>query len=123
MGMLALTQCWYTRKHVPERKKHREADGSWSSHCRHCERPIVSWEKDRWFLADGFNVTRLAEQAGTRFLYLIDPADDFIVARFPVNQLENEAEIDALKEELRAKYGLDQPGSDLELHDSAEDRT
>lgn len=119
--MLALTQCWYTRKHVPERKKVREEDGTWSSTCRHCQREIQSWSKDRWFLTDGFNVTQLAEQTGTRFLYLFDPADDFILHRYPVSHLPDEAAIEAYKEDLRAEHGLDQPGSDLELRDSRDD--
>ena len=121
MATLALTQCWYTRKHVPERTRHREEDGSLSSNCRHCQRPIVAWSKDRWFLAEGFNVTQLAEKTGTRFLYLFDPAADFIVHRYPVSHLPDEAAIDAYKAQLAEEHGLDQPGADLELRDSAQD--
>lgn len=121
MATIALTQCWYTRLHVPERKKFREDDGSWSSSCRHCQREIRSWSKDRWYLADGFNVTRLAEETGTRFLYVFDAADDFILHRFPVSHLPDEAAIDAYKAGLAQEYGLDQPGCDLELRDSRDD--
>lgn len=122
MATLALTQCWFTRKHVPERKKFREDDGSWSSTCRHCEREIRSWSKGRWFLADGFNVTRLAEETGTRFLYLFDPGEDFVLHRFPVAHLPDEAAVEAYKLGLRAEYRLDAPGCEVVLRDSRDDR-
>lgn len=118
---MALTQCWFTRVHVPRGRKHRQDDGSWTGHCRHCEREIVSWGKNRWYLADGFNVSRLAETSATRFLYLIDTADDFVVARFAVGHLADDAAIAALRESLAEEY-LSGPGSaDLELRDSRED--
>lgn len=120
--MLALTQCWYTRLHQPMGKRHREADGSLTSHCRHCERTIISWGRNRWFLADGFNVTRLAETTGTRFLYLIDTADDFILARFPVGHLGHEAAIEAYRDELRMEYLAGDAGNGIELRDSIRDR-
>jgi hypothetical protein len=75
--MEALTQCWFTRVHQPERKRHREADGSVSSLCRHCHRPIISWNRLNWFLAGGFNLTRLAETAA-RFITVLDREDDYI---------------------------------------------
>lgn len=115
--MEALTQCWFTRVHQPERKRHREPDGSVSSLCRHCHRPIVSWNRLNWFLAGGFNVTRLAETAA-RFITVLDREDDYIVARYPVAHLPDEAAIDAFKLQLREQHGMNEPGSSLVLVDS-----
>lgn len=116
--MKALTQCWFTRMHLPVGRPYKEEDGSHSSTCRHCERAIVSWDRDRWFLADGFNVTRLAETVGGRFLFVVDSLEAAVIARYPVQHLADEAEIDALKQQLRERHGIDAPGSGLELHDS-----
>jgi len=117
--MKALAQCWFTRTHVPEGRAHREADGSHSSRCRHCERDIVTWDKARWFLADGFNVTHLAETVGGRFLFVLDSAEEAVIARYPVKDLAEDA-VEALKTKLREKHGIGQPGQTLELHDSGE---
>ncbi|MCB2072143.1 MAG: hypothetical protein H6917_17045 [Novosphingobium sp.] len=119
--MLALTQCWYTRKHVPERTKHKEDDGSHTSYCRYCERKIVSWSKDSWSLADGFNVSRIAETAGPRYLYLLDVPDDMVVARFTVSHLDGEEAIEAYKEELREEHNVEESGGKYILCDSADD--
>jgi hypothetical protein len=117
--MRALTQCWFTKAHVPEsRRGHKEDDGSRSSYCVHCGRPILTWDSQRWFLADGFNVTRLLETASGRHLFLFDAADDLIVARFPVAHLNDEAALDAYKLELSEKHGVNLPGSNLELLDT-----
>lgn len=119
--MLALTQCWFTRKHLPDRAKHREDDESWTSHCRYCGQKIVSWNKKRWYPAEGFNVSRLAETSGPRFLYVVDIADDFVVARYPVDHLEDEAAIDAYRQELMEKHEVDESGGDFVLRDSIDD--
>ena len=115
--MKALTQCWFTRMHMPEGRAHRAEDGSHTGFCRHCERPIVSWDKARWFLADGFNVTHLAETVGGRFLFVLDCLEETMIARYPVQDMAEEA-IEALKGELRERHGIGQPGVTLELHDS-----
>lgn len=120
--MLALTQCWFTRAHVPTRSKHKDEDGAWSSHCRHCERRIVSWGKNRWYLADGFNVSRLAETTGTRFLYLIDTADEFVLARFSVSHLKDEAAIGDFRQDLEEEYLAGPAAAGLQLRDSIDDR-
>jgi hypothetical protein len=117
-AMKALTQCWFTRMHIPEGRAHKEQDGSHTSWCRHCERPIISWDKARWFLADGFNVTHLAESVGGRFLFVLDTLEEAVIARYPLKDMPDEAAIDALKAELRERHGIGQPGSTLELHDS-----
>ena len=117
--MPALTQCWYTRTHVPAGRKHKEADGSFSGECRYCHKPITSWGKDGgWYLADGFNVSKLRDSPGGRYLYVLDVSDDIIVARYPLDHLTTPAALRAYKEELRIAHGLDQPGSTLELRDS-----
>lgn len=116
--MPALTQCWYTRAHVPDGRRRKTDDGAQESHCRHCGKRITSWGGGSWHLADGFNVSRLAETANARFLYLIDVDDDVVIARFPVTHLDNEDAIAAYSEELRGQHGVDEPGCTLELRDS-----
>jgi len=117
--MVALTQCWYTRVHRPERERHRDSDGSPTSRCRYCHRPLVSWDRENWTLADGLDVSRLVELTSGRTLTLIDVVDDLIVRRFPIRHLGNEAEVEAFKQQLRNQYGLDEPGTSLVLRDSA----
>lgn len=118
--MKALTQCWFTRVHLPEARPHKDDDGSHSSHCRHCERPIVSWDRQRWFLADGFNVTRLAETVSGRFLVLLDTGEEAIIGRWSVQHLEDPAELDAFKQAICEQHGVGQPGAALELYDSGD---
>lgn len=117
--MEALTQCWFTRVHRPERERHRQDDGSLTSTCRYCHRPLVSWDRDNWNLANGLDVSRLAELTSGRTLTVIDTLEDLIVRRFPVRHLDSEAAIDTFKQELRTQYGLDDPGTTLVLRDSA----
>jgi hypothetical protein len=120
--MVALTQCWYTRVHRPVRERHRDSDGSVTSTCRYCDRPLVTWDHHSWNLANGLDVSRLAELTSGRTLTLIDMLEDLIVRRFPIRHLDNEADVEALKRELRDQYGLDEPGSSLVLRDSAPPR-
>lgn len=101
--MKALTQCWFTRMHLPLGRAHKDEDGSFYGRCRHCERDIVSWDRSRWFLADGFNITHLAETVGGRFLFVLDTAEEAVIARYPLSS---------------ARHRIDEPGSTLELHDS-----
>lgn len=116
--MLALTQCWFTRQHQPETRSHRGEDGAHHAWCRHCEREIISWDKGRWFLADGFNVTRLAETVGGRFIFLLDTADEMVVARYGVTHITDPAELETFKAQMRTRHGADEPGSTIELFDS-----
>lgn len=118
--MPGLAQCWYTRVHVPEGRKHKEADGSHSAACRYCHKPISSWNKGAWYLADGFNVSHLRESTGGRFLYVIDVIDELVVARYPIDHLSRAAEIRAYKDELRQTHGMDAFGCTLQLRDSQE---
>ncbi len=116
----ALTQCWYTREHRPTALRYHEDDGSTFSICRHCGRRIVTWGKHRWSIADGLDISRLAETLTGRFLTVLDSADDLIVRRYTIDHLADEDAIAAFKLELRARHGIDEPGSDLTLVDSAQ---
>lgn len=118
--MRALTQCWFTRVHLPEKRPRKEDDGSHSSYCRHCERAIVSWDRQRWFLADGFNITRLAETVSGRFVVLLDTVDETIIGRWPVQHIEDPADLEAFKATLIEQHGVGQPGATLELYDSGD---
>lgn len=117
---IALSQCWFTRQHQPTPWRAHEDDGSIYSICRHCGRRIVTRGKHRWSIADGLDVAHLAEKATGRFLTVLDSADELVVRRFTVDHLADEAAINAFKLELRARYGMDEPGSDLTLLDSAD---
>jgi hypothetical protein len=120
--MEALTQCWFTRVHRPVRARQRHNDGSVGSTCRYCERTIVSWDRDNWTLSNGLDVSRLVETTSGRTLTLVDTLGDLIIRRFPVRHLDDEEAVAAFKLQLRAEYGLDEPGSTLELRDSAPPR-
>lgn len=116
--MEALRQCWFTRVHRPARSRWHEVDGSTGSTCRYCHQPIVSWSRDSWSLATGFDVSRLAETASGRFLTLYDREADFVVHRYSVAHLNDEEAIEAFKLAVRAEYRMDDADSTLELRDS-----
>lgn len=120
MPYVALSQCWFTRAHQPTAWRAHEDDGGIYSICRHCGRRIVTYGKHRWSIADGLDVARLAETVTTRFLTVLDSADELVVRRFTVDHLPDEEAIEAFKLELRERYGMDEPGSDLTLLDSAD---
>ena len=117
--MQALTQCWFTRLHRPERWMEHDDDGSHLSQCRYCARRIVSWDREAWYLADGFNVSRLAETAAARSLTLVDVTEELVLHRFSVSHLNDEEAIEAFKRQLAGRFGLDEPGTPLRLLDSA----
>ena len=120
--MEALTQCWFTRVHRPVRERHRHDDGSLTSTCRYCSRPLVTWDHVNWNLSNGLDMSRLAELTSGRTLTLIDTSEDLIVRRIPIRHLVNEDDVEAFKLELRAQYGLDDPATTLVLRDSAPSR-
>jgi len=120
MPYVALSQCWFTRAHQPTPWRFHEDDGGIYSICRHCGRRIVTWGRHRWSIADGLDVTHLAEMVSGRFLTVLDSADELVVRRFTVDHLPDEAAIEAFKLELRERYGMNEPGSDLTLIDSAD---
>ncbi len=120
MPYIALSQCWFTRQHQPTAwRVHEDAGGTYSI-CRHCGRRIVTWGRHRWTIADGLDVSHLAETVTGRFLTVLDSADELVVRRFTVDHLADEAAIEAFKLELRERYRMDEPGSDLTLLDSAD---
>lgn len=116
--MLALAQCWFTRKHVPIQPGRRNRDGVFRGDCRHCRRPIVSWDRAAWHLAEGFNLLQLTQGAEEAFLFLVDTRDDMVVARFPIDHLETEAEVRAFAQQIRIDYQMDRLGNTLDLRDS-----
>ncbi len=122
MPYVALSQCWFTRAHQPTAWRAREDDGGIYSICRHCGRRIVTWGRHRWGIADGLDVSHLAETVTGRFLTVLDSADEFVVRRFTVDHLPDEDAIEAFKLELRERYDMDEPGNDLVLLDSADQK-
>lgn len=116
--MLALTQCWYTRIHVPAYAGRKGAEGVFRSECRHCDRPIISWDKKAWHVAEGFNLLSVYQGMEKPFLYLIDTRNDFVVARFPIDHLETEPEVEALAERIKAENNVGDPENALALRDS-----
>ncbi|MBW8752767.1 MAG: hypothetical protein JF595_01230 [Sphingomonadales bacterium] len=118
--MPALTQCWYTRIHVPVGRKQRESDGSYTARCRHCHKPITSWNKGAWYPADGFNISRLRDSTSGRLLYVIDVVDELIVAKYPIDHIKGVNALRDFKLEIRAAHGVDELGSTLRLIDSKE---
>jgi len=116
--MLALTQCWYTRTHVPASSSRKGSEGVFRSECQHCDRPIISWDKKAWHLAEGFNLLSVYQGMEKPFLYLIDTRNDFVVARFPIDHLETEPEVEALIEQIKAENNVGDPDNDLALRDS-----
>lgn len=120
--MKALTQCWFTRVHRPARARQRQSDGAVSSTCRYCQRTVVSWDRENWTLSNGFDVSRLVETTSGRTLTLVDTQGDLIIRRFPVRHLDGEDAVAAFRLVLRAEHGLDEPGTTLELRDSAPPR-
>ncbi|MBC2667931.1 GGDEF domain-containing protein [Novosphingobium piscinae] len=116
--MLALTQCWFTRTHVPAYAGRKNGEGVFRSDCRHCDRPIISWDKKAWHLAEGFNLMSVYQGMDKPFLYLIDTRNDFVVARFPIDHLETEPEVEAFAEQIKLDNGVNDPDSSLALRDS-----
>jgi len=116
--MLALTQCWYTRTHVPNHPGRKGREGVFRSDCRHCDRPIISWDKQAWDLAEGFNLLSVYQGMEKPFLYLIDTRNDLVVARFPIEHLETEPEVEALAEQIKADNNVGDSENALALRDS-----
>ena len=121
--MLTLTQCWFTRKHTPSEPVPRSAKDVYHSHCKSCDRPIISWDRSVWHLAEGFNLLQVYRGLSTSFLYLVDTRVDVVVARFIIDHLKTEQEISAYARQICADNGVDDPDSVLELRDSRKGRT
>ena len=116
--MLALTQCWFTRTHVPVQAGRPDSEGVFRSTCRYCERQIISWDRKVWHIADGFNLLSITGGIQKAFLFLVDTRDDCVVARFPIDHLDDESEISAFAKQIKEDRQVDAPGSFLVLRDS-----
>ena len=110
-----LTQCWYTRSHVPSARKERGEHGTLVSICRHCERPIRSHGGKSWTLADGVDLDELSSHSQIRYICVTDVREGEIIARYV---LEADLDDEAVKlrcEGVIEKHGAGDPGSGLEV--------
>lgn len=80
-----LTQCWYTRTHVPASRKARRSGEFFTSVCRYCQRPIHSESAKHWSLSDGIDLDALAAKSARPFICVKDAFEDVIVARYPID--------------------------------------
>lgn len=110
-----VAQCWYSRRHVPQGRKRREADGSLVCTCRHCGRKIRSHGKGQWDLAQGLDLDALQERSRTGHFCVVDTLDGMVIARYPIIMDADEAWIRAKMDELRKEYGIDASDGELQL--------
>ncbi len=110
-----LTQCWYSRTHVPAGRKELWSDGYHHSLCRHCERPIKSSGKKSWVLADGIDLDDLADRAVTRFICVTSDADGMIVARHLIPKDWDDAAVQVRFEQVLADCKEQDPGGALSV--------
>lgn len=110
-----LTQCWYTRSHVPTSRKERGEHGTLLSICRHCERPIRSHGGKSWTLADGVDLDELSSHSTIRYICVTSISEGEIIARYV---LDADLDDDAVKAQCAAvieKHGASEPGSGLDV--------
>lgn len=119
--MPALTQCWYTRAHRPAHVERDRESGIYHGTCRYCGRAIDSWNRDSWHLSDGFNIESIARTVRERFLYLVDTDEEFVIARFTVSHLQDEAEIEAYRAHLHETHCTGEDAVNMEVRDSRDD--
>ncbi len=110
-----LTQCWYSRSHVPAGRKELWADGYHHSLCRYCERSIKSSGKKSWVLADGIDLDDLADRAGTRFICVTSDADGMIVARHLIPKDWDEEAVQARLAHVVADCSTQDPSGGLSV--------
>lgn len=110
-----VAQCWYMRRHVPEGRRRREADGVTLCTCRYCQRPIRSRDGGRWDLADGLDLDALAGTARQGHFCVIDTLDDMVIARYPMPVDGGEEAISARLAEICEKHGVEESGGILEV--------
>lgn len=116
MSTLALTQCWFTRRHSPDHKAKDRIDGAFYAQCTHCHRPIFSVDGATWHINGGFNVDALGD-AASFFLSIDDPAEGMTIARIPISPEASEEEVDALIEQTCKDYAIGEEGTMLILRD------
>jgi len=117
MSTLAMTQCWFTRQHHPRQTPKECVEGAYYAHCRHCRRPIISFDGCSWHIDGGFNVEALGDRANA-FLAVVDVADGMIVARIPVPHEADDEAVEAIKDQIREDYGIGEEGTFLTIHDN-----
>jgi hypothetical protein len=110
-----MTQCWYTRSHIPTASRRRDEDGTLYSKCRHCERPIRSHGGKSWTLADGIDLDELATHSHIRYICVTDVSEGQIVARYVLEADLDDKAVQARCEEVIEKHGAAEPGSGLEV--------
>lgn len=110
-----LTQCWYTRIHLPVAHKSREEDGALHSICRHCLRPIRSHGGKSWRLADGVDLDELAARSTIRYICVTSIADGMVIARYPIDGTADEGEIAARLEQVVTAHDARAMGSGLDV--------
>lgn len=110
-----VAQCWYMRRHVPEGRRRREADGVVHCTCRYCQRPIRSRDGGRWDLADGFDLDAAAQASRASYFCVVDTLDDMVIARYPVSLGADEETIAARLAEISEKHAVEESGGVLEV--------
>ena len=110
-----LTQCWYTRTHVPTSQKARGEGGTVISTCRYCQRAIRSHGGKSWTLADGIDLDELAAHSQIRYICVTSVADGMIIARHVIENDLDDAAIRLRCEEISQTHGALEPGSGLDV--------
>lgn len=108
-----LTQCWYSRTHVPAGRKERGEGDTLMSTCRYCERPIRSHGGKSWVLADAVDLDELGSRSRIRYICVTNVADGMIVARYVIPPDADEACTKAQLEAFSESHGANEPGSGL----------
>lgn len=108
-----LTQCWYTRTHVPVSRKERDVGDLLASTCRYCERPIRSHGGKSWVLADAVDLDELAAQSPIRYICVTNVADGMVVARYVIEPDADDSTIKARVDAISEAHGAIGPGSGL----------
>jgi hypothetical protein len=116
MSTLALTQCWFTRRHSPDHRPRERIDGAFYGQCHHCRRAIFSIDGNMWHIDGGFNVDTLADSANF-FLSVDEPGEDMTIARIPIDPQASEEDVSALIEQTCKDYGIGEEGTTLVLRD------
>ena len=110
-----VAQCWYMRRHVPEGRRRREADGVVLCTCRYCQRPIRSRDGGKWDLADAFDLDALASVGRTSHFAVIDTLGDMVIARYPVPAGAPEDAIAERLAEVCEAHRIEESGGALEV--------
>lgn len=110
-----LTQCWYSRVHLPTARKQRGEGGELLSMCRYCERSIRSHGGKSWVLADGVDLDELAAHSQIRFICVTDVSNGMVIARYVIDSDLADAGIKAKIEAISFSHGASEPGCGLEI--------